>query len=138
MEAEMYISNSSESSINRIIESSEAHTNNPRVILRTLDNICREYKIHPLIIKIDVEGYEIKVINGFKEQSATTQMFLIENGQTSEIRNTMNGMGFNGPWFFHYNRKCFFHFLQARPEDPIYIREGFMQELEKDRIMFIT
>lgn len=135
-EGKIFISNNPEISINRILESSDADENNPQVILRTLDGICQEHGVHPFVVKIDVEGYEKRVLDGFRKESADTLVFIIENGQNTEIRKTMRGMGLQGPWYFHFTRKSFSPFPQKRPEDPIYIRKDFIREMEKLRMEF--
>jgi FkbM family methyltransferase len=135
-EGELFITNNSESSINRILESTESTTNSLRVNVRTLNSVCREYRTHPWIIKIDVEGYEDRVLKGFLGESGETDLFIIENGQSPNIRDIMRQMDLSGPWFFHFKRRCFSRHPQSRAEDPIYIREEITTELLKAQIIF--
>jgi FkbM family methyltransferase len=137
-EGELFITNNYELSINRILGSDESTTDSLKVNVRTLDSVCREYKTHPWIIKIDVEGYEDRVLRGFLGESGSTGLFIIENGQSPNIQEIARQMDLSGPWYFHFKRRCFSRHPQSRPEDPLYIRTELIDELAKDQYVFHT
>ena len=59
---------------------------------KTLDSICSQFSINPEILKIDVHGFEGKVLNGFKnnlvENSKVVLLELHSNSYLKEYSNT--------------------------------------------------
>lgn len=97
----------------------------------TLDKICYEYNVRPSIVKIDVEGHELNVLEGFQDCIKDTDVLIIEKGDDYEIRNMLNLLGFQGPFYFHLNKYEISQTAQKRAEDPIFSRPGIFQELNK-------
>lgn len=116
-----------EAEVSRIVD--DRNVNGIRVQGRTMDSICRELKINPLIVKLDVEGHERSVLMGFQAEMGSTELFIIEHGYRVEIKEIMESRGFDGPFFFHLAQKAFVSYPQRRPEDPIYIRHTFIDRL---------
>jgi len=60
-------------------EEAERYHWKPRTVpVRTLDSICRELGSMPDIVKLDVEGYEDKVLAGAKTLVGEVEIFLLE------------------------------------------------------------
>ncbi|MHC5077365.1 MAG: FkbM family methyltransferase, partial [Planctomycetota bacterium] len=57
----------SDSPLNKIVGPDETTNNVLKVEGKTLDQICEDINVVPNIIKIDVEGQEPKVLDGFKK-----------------------------------------------------------------------
>jgi len=121
---------SQQSSINRVIESNET-TNNIQVKSNTLDQICKQLNIYPHIVKIDVEGYESKVLKGFQNSISHTMILLIERGEKDDISKYLRSIDFVGPLYFHFFKKAFLTTPQKRAEDSVFINRNKIESLKK-------
>jgi FkbM family methyltransferase len=54
------------------IKTKKCNSNLLKIKSKTLDSICFNYSIKPEILKIDVHGFEGRVLNGFKENLSTS------------------------------------------------------------------
>ena len=120
-----------ESSLNRVQKNCTGGTHNLRVISRRFDGLCRELRLYPDFIKIDVEGYEGKVLEGFGDLIGASKIVLIEGGEREDVRSLLQSAGYDGPWFCHFRQGCFSKKQQARPEDPVYLGTEFANDLRK-------
>jgi FkbM family methyltransferase len=116
------------SSVNQVVEASGTNKRYVPVPCRTLDHLCAELGIHPDIVKMDVEGYEVEVLKGFGESLRNTSLLLIEGGERAEIRAVMRDNGMLGPLYFHFGENAFSPFPQRRAEDPIYLSKTSLKE----------
>lgn len=119
-----------ESSINRIISSREAPVPTMRVQAKPFHAICKELGIAPDFIKIDVEGHEREVLDGFGEWESPAKIIFIEGGEGASVRGWMYRAGFEGPYFFQFKRYQLGAEKQARLEDPIYVHKSFLPQLQ--------
>ena len=65
MSALLYKVSENNSGMNRVFEHTETSFNSESIIIKTLDDVVKEQKIEKVdAIKIDVEGYEYKILKG--------------------------------------------------------------------------
>jgi FkbM family methyltransferase len=126
----------SESSINRILKPGEMESKSICVACQRFDEVCLGLQMEPNFIKIDVEGHEQHVLEGFGSLIDKAKMIFIERGEYPELRSILQCAGYNGPWFVHFRNKTFLKSTQTRAEDPIYIRPDFMAELVNLNFVF--
>lgn len=119
----------SEPSINRVVTAGENGAGELRVPCRRFDTVCLERKLVPDAVKIDVEGYEDAVLEGFGEFARIPKMIFIEGGERLEVRAWMHSAGYSGPWFSHFNRRLLSEEKQRRPEDPVFVQKEFLLAL---------
>jgi FkbM family methyltransferase len=117
------------SDVNRVVESGTAL----RVPSRRLDVVCRELKIVPDFVKIDVEGHELAVLAGFGDLMNTPKVIFIEGGDGPRVRTWMQTAGYTGPWFCHFKRRVLLPARQRRSEDPVFVHKDFFKELRRMR-----
>ena len=119
-----------ESSINRIVSSREAPGRTMRVQAKPFHAVCNELGIAPDFIKIDVEGHEREVLDGFREWGSHAKLILIEGGERAAVREWMHLAGFEGPFFFQFKKYQLATKRQGRPEDPIYFHRSYLRHLQ--------
>jgi FkbM family methyltransferase len=116
------------SSLNRVIDPARADQKCLSVPCQALDSLCAELNIRPDVIKIDVEGHESQVIQGFREHLGSVSLVMIEGGEKDEIRSAMRKEGLLGPFYFHRSEDAFLRTPQPRAEDPVYLSAAFLKE----------
>jgi len=117
-----------DSSLNRVVQTGR----DDKCIFvrcRRLDDICVELRICPDIVKIDVEGHEPQVLDGFRSYLRETSLLFIEGGERPEIRSAMRASALVGPLYFHHRERTLSSFPQRRVEDPIYLSSRFKDVL---------
>ena len=118
-----------ESSINRVVSGHDTPGAFVRVECRTLDSVCRELEVFPDFVKIDVEGHESAVLDGFGEFCTRARIISIEGGESVVVRRWMQESGYLGPWFVHYKQHSLSTVKQARPEDPVFVHKSYVAEI---------
>lgn len=131
----IFLTDESDPSINRIRENATLVKGVLQVQGKTLDTLCKALQLQPTIVKIDVEGHEAQVLDGFQEYVGIAQLLLIEHGEQPLIRSWMRERGFIGPYYFSFAKKSFCLQPQRRPEDAVYIRQPFTQYLAASRLI---
>ena len=64
----------------------EAETNSCEGITTTIDNYCSDYGINPNVIKIDAEGYELKIlVGGFETIAKHKPVLILEVNESALI-----------------------------------------------------
>jgi len=126
-----------DSTKNRILNSNNL-TTGQFVIGKTLDTICQELNILPTSVKIDVEGFEEQVLQGFKNKSHKVKFMIIESGDNSGIIKIMKEMSFYGPYYVHFKKKYILNYPHSASEDPIFLRKDFIDKLKKYNFEFIN
>lgn len=96
-EGQVPFTNQAGSPVNRVMGSSENGDMCIRVPCRTLDGTCQQFKIQPDIVKVDVERHEGQILAGFRQFLPGTKLLLIEGGEQSDTRSSLNAVGFLGP-----------------------------------------
>jgi FkbM family methyltransferase len=136
IEGELPLSDYFHSELNRILKPGEGAGGDLCVPARRFDAICREIDLCPDFIKIDVEGSEQSVLEGFGAYLGEAKAIFIERGEAPELQRMLQSAGYNGPWFCHFRRRVLSKRKQARPEDPIYLGQNFLSQLKE--MEFVT
>ena len=134
-ESVLMLTNGQEIATNKVVNEPEISQKIVHVKSKTLDQVCREYGVQPNIVKIDVEGHDLKVLKGFCEFIKDTDVLLIEEGEDYKISQWLVSFGFEGPFYFHLNKSAILSTSQKRPEDPIFFRPNFFEEYNKQGSM---
>jgi FkbM family methyltransferase len=129
-EGELRFTDNSESSINRVVQDGENGVGQLCVPCRRLDAVCSELNLTPDVVKIDVEGFEVAVLEGFGEFAGTAKMIFIEGGERREVRSWMEAAGYGGPLYCHFKRRALKQRKQGRPEDPVFGRLDLFDSLK--------
>ena len=127
--ADLRFTDLSESALNSVVLSTG---NGHKALLvkgRRFEGVCREFGLIPDFVKIDVEGHERLVLEGFGDFRASAKVIFVEGGDRPEVRSWMEVAGYSGPWYIHFNDKVFSRRMQGRPEDPAFVRSDFLSEL---------
>jgi FkbM family methyltransferase len=128
---EVQFTDESESSINRVVEETDSKSTILRVCARRLDSICEELQLAPDFVKIDVEGCEDAVLNGFGKLARAAKVITAEGGERTPVKDWMRATGYIGPCFVHFNDRLLVSMKQRRPEDPAFVHKGFVLQLRK-------
>ena len=67
-----------QSATNHVVEDPESCGHTVEVKAATLDEIVRELAVRPSIVKIDVEGHEARVLDGFVNEISSVDVVLVE------------------------------------------------------------
>jgi FkbM family methyltransferase len=132
------LTDKSGSSINRLVGQPGRGEKCVAVPCRTLDALCAELNVRPDILKIDVEGHEVQVIDGFRRNLQSASLLLVEGGERPEIRSAMRENGFLGPLYFHHGARAFLPSPQRRAEDPVYLNTPLLRDLPVLRIKILS
>lgn len=122
VDGELRLSDLPDCSLNYVVSSPSSRST---LAVRScrLDSLCRGLGNELVAVKIDVEGHELPVLQGFGALSP--RVVFVEGGQRAEIRWWMHCAGYDGPFFVHYKRGELSPYPQRRPEDAVYLhREG--------------
>lgn len=128
-EGSVLFSDYSELAINRVLMPDETESKSLSVSCQRIDEVCLNLQIEPDFVKIDVEGHEQQVLEGFGCLAGKAKMVFIERGECPELRSILQTAGYNGPWFVHFKNKTFSKLPQTRREDPVYIEPQYVSEL---------
>jgi FkbM family methyltransferase len=129
-DADLYLTDESEPALNRIVQGRDGARGALRVEARRLEAICRSMAKIPDVIKIDVEGHEREVLDGLGDFRQSAKAILIEGGERDAIREWMASAGYAGPLFVHFSQRMISPERQPRPEDPVFIQQELLSELE--------
>ena len=111
-----------ESAINRIVAAASYDGASVPVPCRTLDGVCEDSRVIPTLVKIDVEGHEVQVLEGFRRTSAGTEAMIVENGESPAVLEQTTALKFLGPWYVHFGSRSFRKTPQPRAEDPVFLK----------------
>lgn len=110
---ELIFSDEQDSSMNHVLSSKDLQTNAKRVEVSTLDSILKNQS--PTLMKIDVEGFELEVLNGAVDtlNKQSLKAIIIElNGSgknygfsDEEINTKLLSLGFNSYTYNPFERK---------------------------------
>lgn len=110
---ELIFTDEQDSSMNHVLTSNNSSKNAKRVEVSTLDSILKNYS--PSLLKIDVEGFELEVLNGALEtlNKQSLKAIIIElNGSgknygfsDEEINSKLLSLGFNSYTYNPFERK---------------------------------
>ncbi len=113
------------SSINKIVTGINQNTIEVDAI--TINDFCNENNIIPDIVKIDVEGFELEVLNGFQEKLKNIKILFIEITKNHcEVHQLLLQNNLIGPFSYSSKNKTISVFNSTHSiEDPIYIHKDF-------------
>jgi len=118
-----------EPSINHIAAYNELNKPGITVNSRRLETLCDDLQVTPDFVKIDVEGHELCVLEGFGKYRSLPKVVVVENGEEKDVREWMIKADFVDPLFVHIDKRVLSHVKQRRPEDPVYLNRSFLNEL---------
>ncbi len=121
-----------ELALNHVASDGESKRSSITVPSRTLQSVCTEMGVAPDFIKIDVEGHEGSVLDGFGEFASAARVIWIEGGERPTIRQKLRAAGYTGPYYVHYKAKRLTATPAARAEDPVYLQVGAILDLERN------
>ena len=124
-----------ESSFNRLVN----NTFIPRILIDSKrgEEICKELQVIPSFIKIDVEGFELKVLNGFGECLSQIKFVIVEFGELNkkdetEIVKLCNNKNFDGPFYFNYDGRFFTRDLLEGENNVVFIHRNIKNHLSEN------
>lgn len=123
------LTDGTELSTNKVVSQREPDKNTIEVDCMTLDEACERLRVSPTVVKIDVEGHEQEILDGFSNGIQTVDVVVIEGGEREEVRNHPTLAEFEGPWYSHFNSRSFRREPQRRREDPVFIRTTAISHL---------
>lgn len=105
-----------------------------------IDSFCNKENIIPNIVKIDVEGYELSVLEGFGSFLRKIDVIFVEINGLSDARgfgeekivSLLADNGFAGPFTYDEHNKWFRKLSKSNFEDPVFLSENFIEKLNGD------
>lgn len=125
------LTDGAELSVNRIVSAGRA-ADAIQVKTQTLESVCLDAALVPDFIKIDVEGHELCVLEGFRTLASVAKAIWIEGGEREVIRRKLCEAGYAGPYYVHYKEKSLRPTATRRREDPVFILRNFVPLLENE------
>ena len=133
------------SSINHIVSDGSQATDTLAVPCHRMDTLCQRLKISPQIVKLDVEGFEYDVLQGFGAFISSIQVLMIEmNGLSDkrshgheEIHSLLLSDGLTGPWQCDFDRRQLLPLTSMNTEDSLYVSSVFREEAQKCGFTFL-
>ena len=123
------------SCVNKIILDTNPNEINKTITvpLKTLDNLINEGVDIADIVKIDVEGFEYGVLQGFENNIQKVKFFQIEISKNFEqIVSFMRNNGFVGPYYYRDKTQTLYSEKFMGCEDPLFINKSYMPFLHKE------
>jgi hypothetical protein len=120
------LTDGSESCLNRVLDDWEGAQDFLEGSSRRLDTLCESLQVTPDLIKIDVEGYELAVLNGLGQYCEAARAIFVERGDRAEILRWLRAASYSGPWYVHFNRGILSTEPQGRPEDPVFLHRRLL------------
>jgi len=144
-ERTVFLTDRAGSSINHIVPEKSQVAGTLAVPCHRMEGLCQKLKISPQIVKLDVEGFEYDVLQGFGALISSIQVLMVEmNGLSDQrshghekIHSLLVSSGLAGPW------QCDFDQRQLRPltirntEDCLYVSSAFREEAQKCGFSFL-
>lgn len=119
------LSDNVESSTNHLVGDAQSG-----ITIRSLrgDDFCRTSSVRPTVIKIDVEGFELEVLEGFGAVLEHVGVVFVEvnglsaaRGGSEAIRHILVSRGLAGPYECDFDSKRLLPWNGATAEDPLYV-----------------
>lgn len=131
---EIVFSNDPGSSENKIITDEKKGI---QVQSTRLEKYLQQKFHHPVFVKIDVEGFELEVLQGCGSYITIIDIFQIEihdlnhpGEKTKELLKILDN-NFNGPFFVNYDNKTIVKQKVSPGDDPIFVSKAYLSELQK-------
>lgn len=117
-----------ESSINRVITGQDTCRGTIEVFVHRADSWFPTHDFRPSLVKIDVEGHEEQVLEGFGDLLADLDLLLVECRDPGRIRARLDSAGLIGP-FQYCHREHRFSKAAIHGEDWVHINPRFVPVL---------
>lgn len=122
------------SSVNKVVENENPNTHTIQVECVRADAFCLRQGFLPEVVKIDVEGFEYQVLEGFGDLLSKVSILLIETDRSKPVARqadeVLRSAGHSGPYtYVHATRE----FCAGSPafEDEIFISQSFKTALSQ-------
>ncbi|MGH9680025.1 MAG: FkbM family methyltransferase, partial [Candidatus Acidiferrales bacterium] len=135
-DSDLLLSEEEDPSLNRAVGEGLQRDRVQIVTGRTLQSLCEQFDLFPDFVKVDVEGYERSVLQGFGKYRGAPDLIFIEGGDRVEIEEWMRDSGYRGPWFVHMKSRVISTVHQRRVEDPVFVHERYISEMEALKFRF--
>lgn len=123
----VFFSNDPCSPINSV--SRENSSDKIEIIARRAEDYCKEIECSPSIVKIDVEGHEYEVLEGMGPLLKHVHLVSIE--QNIDLTKMEHLLGhLEGPYFVNYVNRSLEKERGSSDEDPVYLSNYLMQNLQ--------
>lgn len=144
-EGAVFLTDQSGSSVNHIVAGGLQRVGTIAVPCRRMDTLCQAFKISPQIVKLDVEGFEYDVLQGFGTELSSIQVLMIEmNGLSDErshgqqeIHSLLTYAGLTGPWQCQFDERQFLPLGRRSREDSLYVSSSFRQQAPSIGLTFV-
>ena len=144
-EGAVFLTDQSGSSINHIVPGTFQPIGTIAVPCRRMDTLCQAFKISPQIVKLDVEGFEYDVLQGFGTELSSIQVLMIEmNGLSDErshgqqeIHALLTTAGLTGPWQCQFDDRQLLPLRCNSREDSLYVSSSFHQQAPTIGLTFV-
>lgn len=132
-EGSVFFTDGSQDTLNHVVTEASQPAGTIVVPSRRTDALCQEFGIRPEVVKIDVEGFEYDVLEGFGEELSSVELLIVEMNEKADERShgerdvhaLLTAAGLSGPWDCDLYRGRFVPFTTRSREDPIYISDAF-------------
>ncbi|MCB1046844.1 MAG: FkbM family methyltransferase [Calditrichaeota bacterium] len=116
------------SSINRVVTESENGAHAIPVTIHRADSWFAFRHVSPSLVKIDVEGHEDHVLEGFGELLSRVDIVLVECRKIGQAAQIARSAGLLGPCSYVHSTQRF-HARRMHGEDWVFINHVFMKQL---------
>jgi FkbM family methyltransferase len=104
------------------------------VPLRRMDSLLAETGLSPDLVKLDVEGFELGVLQGFRERLREVKVLIIEmndlgEGNAAEVWALLERAGFSPPRYFDARARELVATPVAIGEDPVCVHGSYLPKL---------
>lgn len=145
LERTVFLTDRAGSSINHIVPEKSQVTGTLAVPCHRMDGLCQKLKFSPQIVKLDVEGFEYDVLQGFGTLISSIQVLMIEmNGLSDqrshghkEIHSLLLSSGLTGPWQCDFDQRQLHPLTTRSTEDSLYVSSVFREEAQKCGFSFL-
>ena len=144
-EGAVFLTDQSGSSVNHIVSGGLPLVGTIAVHCRRMDMLCKDFMISPQIVKLDVEGFEYDVLQGFGAELSSIQVLIIEmNGLSDErshgqqeIHSLLTSAGLTGPWQCQFDERQLLPLRCNSREDSLYVSSSFRQQAPTIGLTFV-
>ena len=124
-DGELSFSDEPNSPVNQVVAGSESSGMVTVPCLRG-DTFCRQENVQPDFMKLDVEGHEIEVLEGFGNCLEKCKIFFVEENATQEEFREAIPDFFMGPLYVDFAARRFSKEAVNHSEDAVYLNKNYL------------